>query len=291
MLKKYFLPDFDKSKFELIYAGKRKRYATATSVSFVNDNLLICASFLNKEIYLFDIKLKEIIYKIKSNYYIDLLDYKNNLIVTANLRYKDSPTSVSLFTVDIENKKIIFIKDIILNPSCIEVHGVRIIDKNTIIITCTNDENRGILFYDIKNCKEIKRFNSFKYKPKDIFIDESKNLLYILTTVTSPGFIKFKVKESYICVYEYTTLKLIDQICFIGQTDCLTILEKDFTTHGFVTLQDDDSLYHFKFEKNKLEFIDKIYGFNFPHGIASMKNTIAVSNYGDNSIQLFDFEV
>jgi hypothetical protein len=289
MFKKYFLPDFDKSNFDLIYTGQRKRHATATAVSFINDKLLICASFLNREIYLFDIELGEIICKIKSNYYIDLLDYKNNLIVTINNTYKKLPSSISIFSVDIENKKIIFIKDIILKPSEIETHGIRILDSNTVIITCTNNKNRGILFYDIKNCKDLKLFNNFKFKPKDIFIQENKNLLYILTSSTSPGYAKFQVKESCIYVYEYSSLKLIDELCFIGQTDCLTILEKELTTYGFITLQDGDSLYHFKFEKNKLEFIDKIPGFNFPHGIASLNNKIAVSNYGDNSIQLFDF--
>ena len=289
MFKKYFLPDFDKSNLDLIYAGKRKRHATATAVSFINEKLLICASFLNREIYLFDIELGEIIYKIKSNYYIDLLDYKNNLIVTVNNLYKKLPSSISIFSVDIENKKIIFIKDIILKPSEIETHGIRILDNNTVIITCTNDKNRGILFYDINNSKELNLFNEFKYKPKDIFIQESKNLLYILTASTSPGYAKFQVKESYIYVYEYSSLKLIDELCFIGQTDCLTILEKDLITHGFITLQNDVSLYHFKFEKNKLQFIDKIHGFNFPHGISSLNNKIAVSNYGDNSIQLFNF--
>ena len=292
MFKKYFLPDFDKSKFGMIYAGSRKRYATATAVMFINDEIIVCASYLNRELYLLNINTGEILFKIKTNYFNDLLDYKNGLIVTSNLMYQDKPSAISIFKVDIENKIIFFVKDIILEPKgIIGVHGIRIIDDKTVIVTCTNNENRGLLFYDIENNKKIKVFNNFKYRPKDVFIQENKNIIYVISCSTSPSYSKYNINESILYMFEYSTLKLIDKLLFQGQIDAINIIEKEGedTDNGFITLQSEDALLHFKVKNNKIEFIKNIKGFNFPHGIGSYKNKIAVTNYGDNSIQLFDF--
>jgi hypothetical protein len=290
MFKKYFLPDFDKSKFQMIYAGTRKRYATATAVMFINDEIFICASYLNRELYLLNINTGEILFKIKTNYFNDLLDYKDGLIVTSCLMYQDKPSAIGIFKVDIDNKKIYFIKDIILEPKgIINVHGIRIIDNKTVIITCTNDSDRGLLFYDIENNKKIKLFNNFNYRPKDIFIQENKNKIYVISCSTSPSYGSYKINESILYMFEYFTLNLIDKLSFKGQIDAMTIIENEDDTDSFITLQSEDSLLHFKVKNNKIEFIKQIEGFNFPHGIGSFKNKIAVTNYGDNSIQIFDF--
>ena len=45
---KFKLPDFNLEKYPTVFAGQNKRYATATAVSFVNDDLILVASFLNK---------------------------------------------------------------------------------------------------------------------------------------------------------------------------------------------------------------------------------------------------
>jgi hypothetical protein len=31
-------------------------------------------------------------------------------------------------------------------------------------------------------------------------------------------------------------------------------------------------------------------GFNFPHGISSFGNKVAITNYGDNSVDIYDLE-
>lgn len=276
----------------MIYAGSRKRYATATGVMFINDKIVICASYLNRELYLLNINTGEILFKIKTHYFNDLLDYKDGLVVTSCLMYQDKPSAIGIFKVDIDNKKIYFIKDIILEPKgIINVHGIRIINNKTVIITCTNDEHRGLLFYDIENNKKIKLFNNFKYRPKDIFIQENKNKIYVISCSTSPSYGSYKINESILYMFEYSTLNLIDKLLFKGQIDAMTIIDKDESNveYGFITLQSEDSLLHFKVKNNKIEFIKKIEGFNFPHGIGSFKNKIAITNYGDNSIQIFDF--
>ena len=57
---------------------------------------------------------------------------------------------------------------------------------------------------------------------------------------------------------------------------------------GFITVQGDDTVVHFKFVDNKLHIEKRIGGFNFPHGIDYKNNRIAITNYGDNTIRIFD---
>jgi WD40 repeat protein len=92
------------------------------------------------------------------------------------------------------------------------------------------------------------------------------------------------IKRSVIYVFNKNTLKKIDELSFHGQTDSILVNGED----GFVTVQGDDTVLHFKFINGKLSFIKNIAGFNFPHGISSSGNKIAITNYGDNSIRIFD---
>ena len=74
----------------------------------------------------------------------------------------------------------------------------------------------------------------------------------------------------------------IDEFVFSGQTDGITFNGTD----GFVSIQDQDALLHFRLIEDKLEIIRTLPGFSFPHGLASTLTTLGVSNYGDNSIDL-----
>ena len=58
--------------------------------------------------------------------------------------------------------------------------------------------------------------------------------------------------------------------------------------NGFITVQGDDEVVYFKFVDNKLNIEKRIGGFSFPHGIDYKNNKVAITNYGDNTIRIFD---
>jgi hypothetical protein len=45
---------------------------------------------------------------------------------------------------------------------------------------------------------------------------------------------------------------------------------------------------HFKFIDNKLSIVKRIGGFTFPHGVDCKNGKVAITNYGDNTIRIFD---
>lgn len=276
---KYKLPDFDLSEFPVVYVGNRVRYATATAVSFIDDVTILVAVLLSKKIYLININNDEfdILDEITLNHYPDLMDYKDGLIVTSNRTNNDELGCVTI--LELKNNKIIFIREIISKNNR-QIHGIRIIDNENVIITNTSTFEKGCYFMDLKTEKTTK-FNQFDFFPKDIFI--INNRMLISTSGSRPsGLGEVKITNSKLYLFEFPSMKKIDELEFFGQTDCISFNNQD----GFITLQGQDSLFHFKLIDDKLSYVKLIDGFDFPHGVASMNEKVIVTNYGDNSIDI-----
>lgn len=264
-----------------VTVGNRNRYSTATGVAFINENLLISAAFNNKMLYLIELLENEhkIIHQLKTKHNPDLLKYKDEIILTSDYPYMQSAGHASIYKII--DKTIVFKKEIMLANT--KAHGAEIIDENNIIITSNSDHNRGLLYIDINSGIILKNFNKFKHYPKDVAIKDE--YLFVVTAESLPQIGKTTViKESILYVFNKTSFEKIDEITFYGQTDSLTIIGKDI----FITVQGDDTIVHFKFIDDKLFIMERINGFNFPHGIASYSGRIAVTNYGDNTIRIFE---
>lgn len=267
-----------------VTVGNRNRYSTATAVAFINENLLVSAAFNSKTIYL--IKLTEtgheIVQTVKTRHNPDLMKYKDGVIVTSDYPYMEPNGHASIY--DLVDNKIVFRREIPLVNT--KAHGCEIVDKDTIIITSNSDHNRGILFLNVANDANVgvkKHFNNFLHYPKDVCI--MGDVLFIVCAASLPQIGKTTViKESILYAFDKNTLEKIDEITFHGQTDSIVIDGED----GYVTIQGDDTVLHFKFINNKLSIVKRIEGFNFPHGIALYGNKLAVTNYGDNTIRIFD---
>ena len=267
-----------------VTVGNRNRYSTATAVAFINENLLVSAAFNSKTIYL--IKLTEtgheIVQTVKTRHNPDLMKYKDGVIVTSDYPYMEPNGHASIY--DLVDNKIVFRREIPLVNT--KAHGCEIVDKDTIIITSNSDHNRGILFLNVANDANVgvkKHFNNFLHYPKDVCI--LGDVLFIVTSESLPQIGKTTViKESIIYAFDKNTLEKIDEITFHGQTDSIVIGGED----GYITIQGDDTVLHFKFINNKLSIVKRIEGFNFPHGISLYGNKLAVTNYGDNTIRIFD---
>ena len=273
------LPSMNWKSHPKIFAGNRERYSTATAVSFIDENLILAASFFGKKLYLINTNTEEIIDEVNTKHYPDLMDYRDGFILTSDYPYKEPNGHASVYHL-IDNK-IKYQKEIVLKRT--KAHGCRVIDNKNIVITSNSDDSRGCLFIDTEKKEIIKNFNEFIGYPKDVFFTEDK--LLVLTAESLPNIgSKVVVKRSYLYLFDRHTLEKIDEINFDGQTDSLTLDGED----GFITLQAEDSVLHFNLKDNKLIFRNLIRGFDFPHGISSHNNNIAVTNYGDNTVRIFE---
>lgn len=281
-MNKYFLPQIYNNNFYPVYIGNRQRYATSTGVSFINENLILVASYFGKKIYLVDTSKNSfnIIDEYETEFFIDLIDHKNGIITATHLPYQKSCGSVSLLSLN-ENK-ISFIKNIKLDGT--KPHSCTILDDSTLIVSNMADYNRGSLLLDI-NTEEYVLLDGINYYPKDACIYENK--LFILSVESRPKInTPTKVGKSIIYLFNLNNLTKIDELEFFGQSDGITVNKNN----GFITIQDIDSLQHFKINENKLILSKIISGFNFPHGISSFENKVAITNYGDNSVDIYEIE-
>ena len=267
-----------------VTVGNRNRYSTATAVSFINENLLVSAAFNSKKIYLIELledgthKILDVV-KTKNN--PDLLDYKDGVILTSDYPFMQPNGHGSLY--DVVDNKIVFRKQIVLPNT--KAHGAEIVDDKTIIITSNSDHNRGVMFIDIESHQVTKNFNNMKHYPKDVFIQGDRMLVVCAESLPQIGSTTV-IKESILYLFDLNTLGKLDEVSFHGQTDSLTLSGED----GFITIQGDDTVLHFKLIDDKLSIVKRIGGFNFPHGIDSIGNRVAITNYGDNTIRIFTLE-
>jgi hypothetical protein len=268
----------------LVTVGNRNRYSTATAVAFINENLFVSAAFNSKRIYLIEILpdgSHNILDEVRTKHHPDLMDYKDGMILTSDYPYMEPDGHASIY--ELVDNKIVFKKEIkIVNTKS---HGCDIINKDTIIITSNSDHNRGCMFIDVKTGKITKNFNKMQHYPKDVYV--SGNRMFVVCAESLPQIGKTTViKESILYLFDLTTLERLDEVKFHGQTDSLTMLGND----GFITVQGDDTVVHYKVDNDKLSIVKRIGGFNFPHGIDAIGDKLIVTNYGDNTIRVFNLE-
>ena len=263
--------------------GNRKRFSAATAVAFINENLFVSAAFNSKKIYLVEITEEghNILQEVKTRHSPDLMKYKDGVILTSDYPYGEPNGHASIY--DFTDGKIVFRKEIPLIDT--KVHGCEIVDKDTIIITSNSDHNRGIMFIDVATGAIKQNFNNLKHYPKDVCI--VGDVLFTVCAASLPQIGKTTViKESILYAFDKNTLQKIDEASFHGQTDSIVVN----SWNGFITIQGDDTVLHFKFIDNKLSIIKRIGGFNFPHGVDYKNGKVAVTNYGDNTIRIFTFD-
>jgi hypothetical protein len=267
----------------VVTVGNRDRYSTATAVAFINENLLVSAAFNSKKLYLIELTENghNILQEVKTQHSPDLMKYKNGMILTSDYPYMEPNGHASIY--DFIDGRIVFRKEIpVINT---KVHGCEIVDDKTIIVTSNSDHNRGIIFLDVANDALKQNFNNIQHYPKDVCI--VGDVLFIVCAASLPQIGKTTViRESIVYAFDKNTLQKIDEAVFHGQTDSIVVNGED----GFITIQGDDEVLHFKFVDGKLSIVKRIGGFNFPHGISSIGNKIAVTNYGDNTIRIFTID-
>lgn len=263
-----------------VTVGNRKRYSTSTGVAWIDDNKFITAAFNSRKIYLIQLSDNGFttldVYK--APYNPDLLDYKNGMLATSDYPFSDRDGHTSIF--NIVDDKIIYRKSINLPNT--KAHGCKILDENTVIITSNSDHNKGCLFIDVEKGAVIKNFTEMQHYPKDVHIDGDRMMVVCAKSLPQIGKTTV-IGESILYLFNLKTFEKLDEIVFHGQTDSITMEG----SHVFITIQGDDTVAGFTLIDDKLSYIGRAGGFNFPHGIDAYNGKVAVTNYGDNTIRIF----
>lgn len=302
---KIFLEDLNRLNIKKCNVGTRSRLATSSGIYFIDSTHFIVCSMVGTRIYLYNIdglnkdnvKLLCFIDTTYNNELVmtDLLDYRDGYIIGSNFR-TGTQTMYSL-----TNNKLEHYKDLKnFSPVKNYCHGVKFYRDH--VICFTYNVVYSVNFVDIKRDEliytiETRETCGNNFNPKDVeFIDENKMLILFTSN---------KVHESGSSLNTGLT----------GQTkivlSCVDILNKTYDildsivindSHSdsikyykhmiFINNQVDDSIDIFHIKDNKIFFHKSLLGFNFPHGVAiePKNDLLAVTNYGDNSINIIKMQ-
>jgi hypothetical protein len=285
--KKLVIPfeDINQSGRGPLFIKDRKRLATMTSVKILDENTLTGCSFVGRKIYLtrFDRKKKtySMLDSINTTYAgetteTDLCDADSQgNIITSNF-YLGTFTHYRRV-----GDKLEFVRDLPFSLGG-AVHGVKFYSDDIIAVTVTKGPT-GVHFLNIKTLEPVLHVE-FPVKTQDACI-LSDNKMLMLAAHGTP---KSKVGSMY-----HSTVSIVDfdlnkktytivktKECGLGHFDCATY------HNGKVFLTDQFNDCVKVMNPETLDMVDSIKGFDFPHGIDIKYNMLAVSNYGNNTIQI-----
>ncbi len=280
------LPDLTGRGLRPVYLERRGRYATVTSVKLLDPETLVCASFLEKKLYLvrFDAKRRthRILDAISTSYRgipveTDLADSDpaGENVVLSNFHHG------SLGQFRREGERLAFVRDLDFDLDS-KLHGVKFLTRDLVAATVGSSPT-GVRFFDLALGKPTIHVD-LPRKTQDIaFVSERE--MIVLAVHGAPRRrqqvpygsdvcrVKFDLESGRselgplrswpdthfdACVLYDGRLFLTDQ-----RNDCVKILDSD-----------------------SLEDLGSIEGYDFPHGIDIKFGMLAVTNYGSNTIDI-----
>lgn len=280
------LPDLTGARLRPVYLERRGRYATVTSVKLLDPETLVCASFLEKKLYLVR---------------FDRAAGRHRILDEIATTHRGIPVETDLADVDGSGERIAlsnfhhgslglyrrtgdrlaFEADLDFGLSA-KVHGVRFLDRDRIAVTVGSGPT-GIRFFDLASGRPSIHVD-LPLKTQDVaFVSEQEMIVlavhgaprrrrqqayasdvcrirFDLATGRSEIGPRRSFEDTHFdaCVLHAGRLYLTDQ-----RNDCVRILDPE----SFASL-------------------GEVRGYDFPHGIDVRFGQLAVSNYGSNSIDL-----
>lgn len=275
-----------------VYLADLGRFATMTSVKFVDRNTFIACHLLGKKMFLvsfdFEKETHEIIQTLDTTYkgelaITDLMDYNGKYIATSNFDHG----SVTIY--EFKDKKISYLKDLPTNNKM--THGVRFVPLeygtgDLICCTFNNLQNLSLQFINFLT-NEVYYEIKCNLIPKDVYFIEDNQML--VTYCSRGGFLEATKEKIYSEVHLYS-LDLSNKS--VGFLDSIKVdnAHVDGIAYknriAYVSYQNNDTLIRLEIQEGKLIQMEPLVGFNFPHGLDIYENLLGVSNYGDNSIAI-----
>lgn len=280
------LPDLTGRALRPVYLERRGRYATATSVKLMDPETLVCASFLEKKLYLvrFDLKRKTsaVLDEIATTYRgvpveTDLADVdpSRTQIVLSNFHHG----SFSHFRR--VGDRLEHVQDLDSGLDS-KVHGVKFL-SNEIVAGTLSSEPGGVQFFSLFEARPMLRVDVPR-KAQDVeFLGPNEMLVFSVH-----GAPRRERQSPYATDVARVRFDLERGSSSIVETQTWSDTHIDACArHGgrlFLTDQRNDCV--LVVDPATLAIVQTIGGFDFPHGIDIGFDLLAVSNYGSNTVEL-----
>ena len=280
------LPDLTGRGLRPVYLERRGRYATVTSVKLLDPETLVCASFLEKKLYLvrFDAQRRthRILDAIPTTYRgipveTDLADSdpSGEHVVLSNFHHG------SLSQYRREGERLAFVRDLDLDLES-KVHGVKFLTHDLVAAT-VGSQPTGVRFFDLGLGKPTVHVD-LPLKTQDVAFRSEREMI-VLAVHGAPRRRQQVPYGSDVCRVE---LDLETGRSEVGP------LRTWLDTHFDACVLHDGRLYLTDqrndcvkiLDPDSLDGIGRIEGYDFPHGIDVKFGMLAVTNYGANTIDI-----
>lgn len=274
---------------EAVFAGRRQvlvngraRWATAADVAFVNDRLWVI-SLLPRCLTIIEPDLT-VGATIPLLGFADTLDVLGSTAIVVNFPTSPDPDG-SLTVLDVSEAGEPVIRDHFVFPG-LRTHGGTLVDATTAIVTNTYNERRGLYWVDVASGRIVDSFNGFEFYPKDVCVVGAGRLL-LAASKCGPGHPPEAAPPSVLSLWDTGTMTMLHSVDLVGLTDTLCW----HPVHGgFVTIQDTNIVARFTLVDDKIVLGNMLGGFDFPHGCDVDDTRLAVTNFGDNSVDVIPLD-
>lgn len=278
------LEDLRQPEWQARYIDNRKRYATASSVRFIDPHTLVCCSLLARKIYLIRFDLSsdsfETIDSADTMYagstaQTDLCDIDGRgHVITSNCE----AASMSLYRYS--SNKIYFVRDLPLKLDGNFCHGARFCGSD-VGVAAVHRVPRGVHFFDLRTMEKLLHIET-DHPAKDIcFLSNDHAVLVTTAGSPTPNSQEPYVSENLLVKFDLKSKRydvLNRQTYAVGQFDSVVAHEDNL----FVVDGGRDCV--LVIDAHTLRQVDQIDGYVFPHGIDINYGLMAITSYGTNSI-------
>lgn len=285
------LPDLTGRGLRPVYLERRARYATVTSVKLLDPETLVCASFLEKKLYLlrFDPgrRTSRILDEIATTHRgipveTDLLDADptGETLVVSNFHH-------GAFTqFHREGDRLVFVRDLDFDLGTSKVHGVKFLDGR-ILAGTVGSRPTGVRFFDLQSAKPTVHVD-LPRKTQDVSFLSDREMI-VLAVQGAPT---RKHQTPYASELMRVRFDLATGECEIGSRRVFedTHFDASVMHRGQLWLTDQRNDCVKRFDPETLSEIGRIDGYDFPHGIDVRFGWLAVTNYGANTIDVRKLE-
>ena len=281
------LPDLTGRGLRPVYLERRGRYATVTSVKFLDAETLVCASFLEKKLYLvrFDAKRKtsQILDEIATTHRgvpveTDLADADpaGENVIVSNFHHG----SFTQFRRD--GDRLVHVRDLAFGLTASKVHGVKYLTPDVFAGTL-GSRPTGVRFFDLIRTKPMLQVD-LPLKSQDVSFLSDREMI-VLAVHGAPT---RKRQKPYASELARVTFDFDTGAFEIGVRRIFedTHFDASVIHAGRLWLTDQRNDCVKLFDPDSLDEIGRIDGYDFPHGIDLEFGMLAVTNYGANTIDI-----
>jgi hypothetical protein len=267
-----------------VYIGGRRRPSSVTSVALMSDHEMVFCHFSTAQMYTatFDLQKNEqvITQRIHTTYHgqltqTDLMTSRPDGLICVSNFFQHS---FSLYQFD--SGRVHHVRDYspVVND---KVHGVKFFDEDTVVLT-SRRQFGGLAFVSLSS-GELKRFVPMPdISVQDVCVLGEDDFITV-STFGSPQSEPFQVYDSII-----HRVRLVNGKAQVEGTVRISKSHLDSVVLDnnrlFITDQHNDAVLVVCPDTFKL--LDRIEGYDFPHGIDVNHGFLAVTNYGSSSVSI-----